>query len=106
MRTPDPKVIEDLNQAYGVYEEALNDKYFNGSKPGMLDYIIWPWFEMLPMVSKQGFVLNADGKLPKLAAWCQAMLADETVTKTKVPADIFQKFMKTMEEGNPNYDVE
>lgn len=84
----------------------MNDKFFGGSEPAMIDYMIWPWFELLPALKEYGFVLNANGNLPKLAAWCQAMLANDAVAKTKVSDEIIQKYVNTMQQGNTNYDVE
>lgn len=72
----------------------------------MVDYMIWPWFEYLPRLSDAGFVLNADGKLPKIAAWVKAMQADDAVKQTKVPDEIVKKFTETMKQGTPDYDIE
>ena len=72
----------------------------------MVDYMLWPWFAYLPTLSEKGFVLNADDKLPKLAAWVNAMQADEAVRKTTIPEEIVKKFMETMKQGKTNYDVE
>jgi len=98
--------IEDLNASLAAYEEALQDTFFGGSKPGMVDYMIWPWFGYLPRLSESGFVLNADGKLPKLADWVKAMQADEAVQETTVPAETVKKFAATVKQGKPDYDIE
>jgi glutathione S-transferase len=98
--------ISDLNKSLVAYEEALNGTFFGGSKPAMVDYMLWPWFENLPRLSEYGFVLNADGTLPKLAAWVKAMQADEAVQKTKVPDEIVKKFRETMKQGKADYDIE
>ena len=95
-----------MKESLAVYEEELHDTFFGGSKPGMVDYMIWPWFEALLRLSEAGFLLNADGKLPKLAAWVKSMQADEAVQKTKVPDAIVNKFMETMKQGKANYDIE
>jgi glutathione S-transferase len=98
--------IEALNKNLPAYEAELHGTFFGGSKPAMVDYMIWPMMENIPKLSEAGFVFNADGKLPKLAAWFKAMEADEAVKKTKVPDDIMTKFMESMKEGKPNYDIE
>jgi glutathione S-transferase len=72
----------------------------------MVDYMIWPWFERLVLLSDFGYVLNADGKLPKLAAWVKAMLANEAVKKIKVPEETMKKFAKTARDGKADYDIE
>lgn len=40
--------IKELATALDVFEEELKmrgAKFYGGSKPGMLDYMIWPWCE-------------------------------------------------------------
>ncbi|CAF1150264.1 unnamed protein product [Rotaria sordida] len=98
--------VEDLKQSLTFYEEALQDKFFGGSKPAMVDYMLWPWFERFPALKETGFVLNADGKLPKLANWCKEMQENDAVRKTKVPDDVVQKFTHTVQQGKTDYDVE
>lgn len=72
----------------------------------MADYMMWPWFERLPALEKSGFVLNSDGKLPKLAGWIQAMEADEAVRKVKVPAETMRKFLDSVQQDKVDYDIE
>ena len=100
------KGIESLNNNLATYEEALNDTYFGGSSPGMVDYMLWPWFERLPLLSEAGFEFNADGKLPKLAAWIKSMEGNEVVQKVKVPTELSKKFMEGYKNGKPEYDFE
>jgi hypothetical protein len=72
----------------------------------MVDYMLWPWFSSFPALSEAGYVLNADGKLPKIAAWVKAMHADEAVRQTTIPDELLQKFRASMKQGKVNYDVE
>ncbi|CAF3380130.1 unnamed protein product [Rotaria sp. Silwood2] len=97
---------EDLNKSLTTYENALNDTYFGGSKPAMVDYMLWPWFERLPLLIDVGFQFNVDGKLPKLAAWIKAMEADKNVQKVKVPFELTKKYMAGYVQGKPEYDIE
>jgi glutathione S-transferase len=71
----------------------------------MVDYMLWPWFERLPLINDAGFQFNADGKFPKLAAWIEAMESDENVQKIKVPIEISKKFMEGYQKGTPEYDI-
>jgi len=72
----------------------------------MVDYMLWPWFERLPLLSEAGFEFNADGQFPKLAAWIEAMEANENVQKVKNPIEITKKFMDGYRQGKPEYDFE
>ena len=89
-----------------VYEKELKETFFAGSKPGMVDYMIWPWFERFFILKEHGFVLNDDDKLPKLAAWVAAMEADPTVKNVRVPTATMTKFLIDVQKGHVDYDVE
>ena len=103
----DPKKgIEDMNQNLLPYEQGLQETFFGGSQPGMVDYMLWPWFERLPLLTEMGFTLNSDGQFPKLAAWIESMEHDENVQKIKVPLETMKKFMDGYRQGKPDYDFE
>ncbi|KAG0710578.1 Pyrimidodiazepine synthase [Chionoecetes opilio] len=47
--------LDDIRAGLDPLEAELkerNTKYFFGETPGMLDYMIWPWMERLPVVRK------------------------------------------------------
>jgi hypothetical protein len=71
----------------------------------MVDYMLWPWFERLPLLSDAGFEFNADGNFPKLAAWIEAMESDKNVQQVQIPTEISKKFMETYRQGTPEYDI-
>jgi glutathione S-transferase len=95
-----------LNENLLAYENALENRFFGGATPGMTDYMLWPWFERFPILKSHGFVLNDDGKLPKLAAWVQAMESDEAVTSIKIPEKSIQLFIESVQQNQNNYDIE
>lgn len=72
----------------------------------MVDYMLWPWFERLPLLVESGYTFNADGRFPKLAAWIQSMEGNENVQKVKVPLETMKKFMDGYKQGKPEYDLE
>lgn len=48
-----PEHSEKLNQNIGKMNEFLAKAatpYFTGARPGFSDYMIWPWFERMPML--------------------------------------------------------
>ena len=47
-----PRHKKNLLKNAAVLNQSLEGKqYFGGGKrPGMLDYMIWPWFERLPVL--------------------------------------------------------
>ena len=95
-----------MNTNLATYEAALEHAFYAGSQPGMVDYMLWPWFERLPLLSEQGYTFNADGQFPKLAAWIKSMEADKNVQKVKVPLETTRKFMEGYKQGKPEYDFE
>ncbi|CAF1285206.1 unnamed protein product [Adineta steineri] len=103
----DPKQgVEELNKNLKPYEEALTNIFFGGSKPAMIDYMIWPWFERFPFLSDGNFEFNSDGNFPKLAAWVNGMEANEAVQKVKVPSELAKKFLEGYSQGKPQYDFD
>lgn len=85
-------------------------RFFGGAKrPGMLDLMIWPWFERLAalelMPQSERFVLDAQ-RYPGLVAWRNAMLDDvKAVQKWNLTPEIHCEFMKSNQTGNPDYDM-
>ncbi|XP_026744323.1 uncharacterized protein LOC113505714 [Trichoplusia ni] len=69
--------------------------YFSGHRPGMLDYMIWPWVErlyLLRCVSEQKFD-SKRGLFPNFADWADQMQLDEVVKKHAVsPQEYFDYY--------------
>lgn len=43
-----PGALSEISNGLDIYEKELTERgtpFFNGDKPGMLDYMIWPWCE-------------------------------------------------------------
>ncbi|XP_062127370.1 pyrimidodiazepine synthase-like [Drosophila sulfurigaster albostrigata] len=74
----------DLWPVFDIFEEELAKRstpYFGGEKPGFLDYMIWPWFERLPVAEyflKERFNFNKE-RYAKLSAWVDLIVKDEVV---------------------------
>lgn len=57
------EVAEELFTGVDIFERELRKRkssFFGGNKPGMVDYVIWPWFERMmffPMIDA-GFNLD------------------------------------------------
>jgi len=118
--SPFYKVMTSANATYEDFEVVVNEleafekeldrrgnNFFGGSQPGMVDYMIWPWFERLQMfkfLHGDKFVLPQD-KLPKLAKWVEAMKNDEAVKKYYVAPETHAAFMRTHQAGTPDFDI-
>lgn len=68
------QVVEGLQ----VYEDELRargTKYFGGVKPGMLDYMIWPWCErseIIQLLAGDKFELDRDGFAKLVSIICNS----------------------------------
>lgn len=98
-------VLTDLD----LFEKDLTVRathFFGGDLPGMLDYMIWPWFERTDaygiVVSK--CILPTD-RFKKLNEWKEAMKEDDAVKITYVTPEIHLEFMNSFKTGNTNYDI-
>ncbi|XP_050676444.1 pyrimidodiazepine synthase-like [Leptidea sinapis] len=77
---------EQIVQTIQVLEDELitrGTNYFGGSRPGMVDYMIWPWVERLYLIRAiSPGKFDAKRKLfPNFADWGDQMMADEVVKK-------------------------
>jgi glutathione S-transferase len=70
-KTAEPGVLTEFVTALDIFEEELRKrgtKFFGGTKPMMIDYMIFPWCErteMLPFILGDKYELDKDrfGKL-------------------------------------------
>uniref|UniRef100_A0A1B6KGV6 Glutathione transferase n=1 Tax=Graphocephala atropunctata TaxID=36148 RepID=A0A1B6KGV6_9HEMI len=72
-------------------------KYFAGQEPGMLDYMIWPWFERLAaleLIYGEQFCLSQD-KLKSLTTWTNAMKEDKAVKEYYLQPEVHAKYLST-----------
>ncbi|CAK1554486.1 unnamed protein product [Leptosia nina] len=77
---------QQILQTLDIFEKELvtrGTNYFGGSRPGMLDYMIWPWVERLYLVrvvAEKKFD-EKRGAYPNFADWADQMQLDEVVKK-------------------------
>ncbi|XP_071447002.1 pyrimidodiazepine synthase-like [Hetaerina americana] len=100
----------EIVAALDVFEKELVERgtpFFGGDKPGMLDYMIWPWCERADLLN----ILGGDQfKLPKerlmrLMEWRNAMKEDEGVRVSYLDPEVHAKFLKSKMAGTPDYDL-
>jgi len=105
-------LLVEFAEVLAPFEAELKRRgtlYFGGStQPGMLDYMIWPWFERIPLL-KVYFPTLYDyeaAKLqnPSLEKWRQAMKEDPAVKSFHVSTENHHKFIESMLSGTNNYN--
>jgi len=94
-----------LNEQLESFEHKLKSDYFGGDKPAMVDYMLWPFFERLPvLVELKDFKLN-EAKLSKIIAYIERMKKQPAVKEMVLPFDLMVKFNECKISGEvPDYD--
>ncbi|XP_038070356.1 glutathione S-transferase omega-1-like [Patiria miniata] len=88
-----------------VIEDKLKERgtpFFGGAKPGMLDYLIWPWFERQVVYGAKLPFEN----FPTLAAFREAMKQDPAVQQAAVPDSLYVKQFNNYINGIYDYDIQ
>ncbi|XP_056641715.1 pyrimidodiazepine synthase-like [Diorhabda sublineata] len=81
--------------------------FFGGDKPGMVDYMIWPWAERSSCIAiKLGQKLPfGDGDIPLLRKWRKNMMNDPTCSELYISGERFWKIAQCKITGTePPYD--
>ncbi|XP_075072289.1 glutathione S-transferase omega-1-like [Mixophyes fleayi] len=77
-------------------EELLAKKgtpYFSGKSVSMIDYMIWPWFNIFD--AKEYLE-----KTPHIGAWYNLMMQDPAVKETYTEPEVILNFFKLYSQGN------
>ena len=67
----------------------------------MLDYLVWPWLEKVPMISKEfapALPWTKD-QFPVLYDWYKAMAEDPAVKECAYPLDWYKQFIQGTQAG-------
>lgn len=108
--TLEQNLLDDLTTGLEDYERELVKRgtpFFGGDKPGMADYMIWPWIERLEMVriiAGDQFKVTRD-KFLRLTEWSKAMLEDEAVKSHYLEPEVHAKFLRGRRAGLADYDI-
>ncbi|KAG5669332.1 hypothetical protein PVAND_017220 [Polypedilum vanderplanki] len=99
------ELLKKLYAGLKNFDDELNErnsKFFGGEKPGMTDYMIWPWFErfeVLNFMLEEKFKLDKD-RFPKLSEWFDGMMNDEAVRRNFIDIDDHYRFVTTRDYDN------
>ncbi|XP_011636400.1 glutathione S-transferase omega-1-like [Pogonomyrmex barbatus] len=103
------KILAEVTDDLQEFEDELNARnttFFGGSNPGMLDILIWPWFERakaLTLLYKQRASLDKE-RFPRIMEWVDGMKDQPFIVKHRCPYDKFAKFIEAVRTGNVDYD--
>ncbi|XP_038223335.1 pyrimidodiazepine synthase-like isoform X2 [Zerene cesonia] len=80
--------------------------FLHGNEPGYADYMIWPWFERLPVAAEFDKILSIDEKkFPVLARYLREMENDPVVKAYKIPVEIQKKYFENYRKGETDYEL-
>lgn len=106
----DKKVFDRMMRAFTRYEKELASRgqgpFFGGKKVCMADFMLWPWFERLPVVNAiVPETTITDSNFPRLSSWMRHMYELPAVKKTMFDKEHHAHFLKSlMVDKNPDYD--
>ncbi|CAH1124876.1 unnamed protein product [Ceutorhynchus assimilis] len=91
------------------FERELHNRgtaYFGGTKPGMLDLMIWPWCERAEILKIFGNsnLLKKD-KYRNLLEWCKRMTEESTIKRSMMESATHIKYLQSYRAGRPDYDM-
>lgn len=109
-RGQDKKSFDQLMRSFARYEKELASRthgpFFGGASVSMVDFMLWPWFERLPIVNiiVPETAINSSN-YPLLASWIEHMREVPAVKATMFDVHAHAHFMKTLRvDKNPDYD--
>lgn len=104
----DEELAARLDQHVGKMEEflrAAKTPYFSGQKPGFSDYMIWPWFERIPMLGQITDYKMSEEKFPLVTAWVAVMWKDSVVQECKIDPKLFVDHYMQYRTGRPDFTI-
>ncbi|XP_070168040.1 pyrimidodiazepine synthase [Polyergus mexicanus] len=81
--------------------------FFGGDKPGMLDFMIWPWCEradVIRIIRGEQFIIPRERFL-RLLEWRNAMKEDSAVQGSFLDVEAHAKYIRSRIAGTPQYDL-
>jgi len=98
--------VKDLTEHMITVEAELKkrgSKFFCGEKPGMLDYMMWPWLERIPVLAKIGM---SPPKLQGMDEYMANMWKIDAVKQYGLSVDEHYQFLKQMKEMGDEVDYD
>nr|XP_012229689.1 PREDICTED: pyrimidodiazepine synthase-like [Linepithema humile] len=108
--TFDQEVYSEALANLEIFDRELAKKgtpFFGGSKPGMVDLMIWPWCEradVIRILRGEQFVIPRERFL-RLLEWKTAMKEDPAVRGSFLDAEVHAKYIQSRLAGIPQYDL-
>ncbi|XP_017042580.1 pyrimidodiazepine synthase isoform X1 [Drosophila ficusphila] len=105
-----PDALQNFENALDVFEVELAKRgtpFFAGQNIGIVDYMLWPWFERFPSMklnTEQKYELDAN-RFANLLKWRELVAQNYAVQTTALDVQLHAEFQKSKTFGNPQYDI-
>jgi glutathionyl-hydroquinone reductase len=95
-------MIENLKYTESELKKR-GSKFFCGETPGMLDWMMWPWLERVPVLHKMGITIP---EMPGMDEYMTCMWQTDVVKDYGLSVESHYKFMKQYmdQKETINYD--
>ncbi|XP_071959678.1 glutathione S-transferase omega-1-like [Antedon mediterranea] len=94
---------QEYEKNVGKLQENLVERgttFFGGSQPGMVDYMMWPWFERWVLLDD----IFPKDNFPTILTWRKNMIAAPAVKEAAIPDDIHLEYFKNFKQNIFQYD--
>lgn len=98
----------EIDKVLDSYEKILGDNLFYGGKQtGIVDYMIWPWFERFRKLKSLTKDYEPDkDRFPKIRSWiCRMLQFPETKSTRSLEEQISEFYKMSLTNKEPDYDV-
>nr|XP_034196005.1 pyrimidodiazepine synthase-like isoform X2 [Osmia lignaria] len=105
----DRDVFNEALTELGLFERELTLRktlFFHGNSPGMVDFMIWPWFErsdIIKVLRGDQFTIPRD-RFKRLMEWKSAMKENPAVQCSYLDTEVHAKYIQSRQAGTPQYD--
>ncbi len=100
--------FSEINKVLDSYEKTLDESlFFGGKQTGILDYMIWPWFERFRKLKSltKDYELDKE-RFPKLRNWiCRMLQLPETKSTRSLEEQIAEFYKVSLTNKEPDYDI-
>ena len=99
------EAFNEIDKTLENYEKVLTEDYFGGKRPGITDYMIWPWFERFRSLKTISNYEVDKKRFPKLQGWYIKMILLPEVKETHTIKEYMVEFYKvSLTNQEPDYD--
>jgi len=105
------QALDILLPAVQPLEDELSKRgtpFFGGDKPGMIDFMLWPWVELIPFLPVKLGVEKLplkDEHIPSLRKWAKTMLEVPVVKELVLPPELVIEIAEARKNNTLDYDV-